>query len=107
MLMSNSLMPAFKNAPKKVKSEKPRKNVKQQKFSKFEGKNCTSNILQKVKCYFWSISIIPRLIPSEMSIEAPSWSAVSEDTGIEPRTVETSALAVRCYNHLARSHPET
>jgi len=42
-----------------------------------------------------------------MSFEAPSWSAVSEDTGIEPRTVETSALAVRCYNHLARSHPET
>jgi hypothetical protein len=69
--MSNSLMPAFKNAPKKVKSEKPRKNVKQQKFSKFEGKNCTSNILQKVKCYFWPISIIPHLIPSEMSIEAP------------------------------------
>jgi hypothetical protein len=27
MLISNSLMPAFKNAPKKIKSKKPRKNA--------------------------------------------------------------------------------
>jgi hypothetical protein len=29
---------------------------------------------------------------------------VSEDAGIENRTVATLALAVRCYNHSARSH---
>ncbi len=38
----------------------------------------------------------------------PSGSTVSEDAGIEPRTVATMALAVRRSNHLARSHtPET
>jgi hypothetical protein len=30
---------------------------------------------------------------------------VSEDAGIEPRTVATTALAVRRSNHSARSHP--
>jgi hypothetical protein len=35
----------------------------------------------------------------------PSDSNVSEDAGIEPRTVATSALAVRRSNHQARSHP--
>ncbi len=32
-------------------------------------------------------------------------STVSEDVGIEPRTVATFALAVRRSNHSARSHP--
>jgi hypothetical protein len=32
-------------------------------------------------------------------------STVSEDAGIKPRTVATSALAVRRSNHSARSHP--
>ena len=35
MLISNSLMPAFRNAPKKVKSKKPRKNAQKRKYSKF------------------------------------------------------------------------
>jgi hypothetical protein len=35
MLISNSLMPAFKNAPKEVESKKPRKNVKKRKYSRF------------------------------------------------------------------------
>jgi hypothetical protein len=35
MLISKSLMPAFKNAPKKVKSKKPRRNAQKRKFSKF------------------------------------------------------------------------
>ncbi len=35
----------------------------------------------------------------------PSDFTVSEDAGIEPRTVATSALAVRLSNHYARSHP--
>jgi hypothetical protein len=35
----------------------------------------------------------------------PSDSTVSKDAGIEPRTVATSALAVRRSNHWARSHP--
>ena len=35
MLISNSLMPAFRNAHKKVKSKKPRKNALKPKYSKF------------------------------------------------------------------------
>jgi hypothetical protein len=35
----------------------------------------------------------------------PSDSTVSEDTGMEPRTVATMALAVRRSNNSARSHP--
>jgi hypothetical protein len=35
----------------------------------------------------------------------PSDSTVSEDAGIEPRTVATSALAVRRSRHSATSHP--
>jgi hypothetical protein len=31
---------------------------------------------------------------------------VSEDAGIEPRTVATLALTARRSNHLARSHPQ-
>ncbi len=37
----------------------------------------------------------------------PSLSIMLEDAGIEPRTVATSALAVRRSNHLARSHPHS
>ncbi len=37
----------------------------------------------------------------------PSDSSVSEDAGIESRTVATIALAVRRSNHSARSHPPT
>jgi hypothetical protein len=33
-------------------------------------------------------------------------SIVSEDAGIEPRTVATTALAVRRSNHSDRSHPQ-
>jgi hypothetical protein len=36
----------------------------------------------------------------------PSDSTVSEDAGIEPRTVATSALAVRHSNLSAKSHPQ-
>ncbi len=35
----------------------------------------------------------------------PSDFTMSEDAGIEPRTVATTALAVRRPNHSARSHP--
>ncbi len=37
----------------------------------------------------------------------PSDSTVSEDAGIEPRTVATMALAVRRSHHSARSHPQS
>ena len=37
----------------------------------------------------------------------PSDSTVSEDAGIEPRTVATSALAVRRSSHSATSHPHS
>ncbi len=37
----------------------------------------------------------------------PSDSTVLEDAGMEPRTVATSALAVRRSNHSARSYPES
>jgi hypothetical protein len=39
------------------------------------------------------------------SSAAPSDSTVSEDAGIQPRSVATSALTVRRSNHSARSHP--
>ncbi len=39
------------------------------------------------------------------SSAAPQSPPVSEDNGIEPRTVGTLALDVRRFNHLARSHP--
>jgi hypothetical protein len=35
----------------------------------------------------------------------PSDSTVSEDAGIEPRIIATTALAVRRPNHSAKSHP--
>ncbi len=37
----------------------------------------------------------------------PSDSIVSEDAGIEPGTVATTALAVRRSKHSARSHPHS
>ncbi len=37
----------------------------------------------------------------------PSGSTVSEDAVIEPRTVATSALAVRRFSHSAISHPHS
>ncbi len=37
----------------------------------------------------------------------PSDSTVSEDAGIETRTVATTASAVRRFNHSARSHPHS
>ncbi len=37
----------------------------------------------------------------------PSDSTVSEDAGIESRPVATTALAVRRFNHSARSHPHS
>jgi hypothetical protein len=37
----------------------------------------------------------------------PSDSTVSEDAGIEPRIVDTSALAVRSSRHSATSHPHS
>jgi hypothetical protein len=40
-------------------------------------------------------------------LHLPPDSFVSEDAGIEPRTVATSALAARRSNHSARSHPQS
>jgi hypothetical protein len=37
----------------------------------------------------------------------PSDSTVSEDAGIEPRTVATFALTARCATNFARSHPQS
>ncbi len=41
----------------------------------------------------------------QCSICRPSDSIVSEDAGIEPRTVATLAFTARLSNHSARSHP--
>ncbi len=38
---------------------------------------------------------------------SPPDSTVSNDAGIEPRTVATTALAVRRSKHTAKSHPKT
>jgi hypothetical protein len=42
---------------------------------------------------------------SHCFIWRPSDSTMSEDAGIEPRTVADSALAARCSNHSPRLHP--
>jgi hypothetical protein len=42
-----------------------------------------------------------------LSSAVPRDFTVSEDTGIEPRTVATTALAVRRSNHSARFHPQS
>jgi hypothetical protein len=52
---------------------------------------------------FWIFSFYVRY--STLLHLPPSDSTVPEDAGIEPRTVATTALAVRRSNHSARSHP--
>jgi hypothetical protein len=44
---------------------------------------------------------------STASSAVPSDDTVSEDAGIEPKTVATSALDVRRSNYSARSHPHS
>jgi hypothetical protein len=48
-----------------------------------------------------------RTIFSTASSAASQTSTVSEDAGIEPRTIATSALAFRRSKHLTRSHPQS
>jgi hypothetical protein len=57
-----------------------------------------------VKGDFWILFSFRPDIP-HCFICRPSDSTVSEDAGIEPRTVATMALTVRRPHHLARSHP--
>ncbi len=56
------------------------------------------------KVGFFSIFLFMYVI-QHCVICCPSDSTVSEDAGIEPRTVATLALTARCSNHLAKSHP--
>jgi hypothetical protein len=42
-----------------------------------------------------------------VSSAAPPDSTVSEDAGIQPRIVSTTALTVRRSNHSAKSHPQS
>jgi hypothetical protein len=112
MLISNLLMPTFKMLPKKIKSWTHEKMCNNKISQNLQEKTVHfQTFWKKVKCYFWQISIIPSLIPSEMSkkykTEAPLMVCSVWGCWDRAQTVETSALAVRCYNHLARSHPET
>jgi hypothetical protein len=54
---------------------------------------------------FWIFLCMYRYFIQHCFIGRPSESTVSEDAGIEPRTVATSALAVRRSSHSATSHP--
>jgi hypothetical protein len=51
------------------------------------------------------MDFFPNVLYSTLLHLPPSDSTVSEDAGIEPRTVATSALAVRRSNHSAKSNP--
>ncbi len=53
----------------------------------------------------WIFSFI-QCVLQHCFICRPSDSSVSEDAGIEPRTVATLPLTARRFNHSARSHPE-
>jgi hypothetical protein len=54
---------------------------------------------------FW-IFFSSMYIVQHCFIWRPSDTTVSEDAGIEPRTVATSALAVRRFSHSARSQSQ-
>jgi hypothetical protein len=55
---------------------------------------------------FWIFPFYVRYRIQHFFIRRPSDSTVSENARIEPRTVATTALSVRCSNHSARSHPQ-
>jgi hypothetical protein len=59
-----------------------------------------NNISQKLRGIFYVLYFIQHCFLCHLSDIA-----VSEDAGIEPRIVPTSALAIRRPNHSARSHP--
>ncbi len=68
------------------------------------GKNTVLINIYTLKGDFWIFSFIYDI--KHCFICRPSDSTVTEDAGIEPRTVATTALAVRRSNHSARSHPD-
>ncbi len=68
-------------------------------YSISTGSSDTSFALQPIGFFFFFMYDIQHCF-----ISRPSDSTVSEDAGIEPRTVATTALAVRRSNHSARSH---
>ncbi len=71
-----------------------------------KGKGCTASMVSG-KCDskggFFSFFMY---VIQHCFICRPSDSTVSEEAGIEPRTVATLALTDRRSNHLARSHPQ-
>jgi hypothetical protein len=59
-----------------------------------------NKLMSTMSCFYFSMYFIQHCF-----ICRPTDSTVSEDAGIEPRTVATSALAVRRSSHAATSHP--
>ncbi len=67
----------------------------------------TANTAKRIKKkgeFFWFFLFMYDI--QHCFICRPSDSTVSEDAGIEPRTVATNPLAVRRSKHSARSHPQ-
>ncbi len=70
------------------------------------GMLCLLNSVRKIRGKFLT-KFFPMYCIQHCSICRPSdsTSTVSEDAGIEPRTVANSSLAARRSNHSARYHP--
>jgi hypothetical protein len=60
--------------------------------------------LYNINCEIWTCVLLYIWIFYINFIQHCSDSSVSEDAMIEPRTVATSALAIRRFNHSIRSH---
>ncbi len=83
----------------------------------FSGTVVVAVLKQKKNCFYLFITILKGdflgfffLFMYDIQhcfICRPTDSTVSEDAGVEPGTVATTALAVRRSNHSARSHPHS
>jgi hypothetical protein len=67
--------------------------------------NCDEPVATILKGFFGFFSLRTVRYSTLLHLP-PSDSTVSEDAGIELRTVATTALAVKSSNHFARSHPQ-
>jgi hypothetical protein len=63
--------------------------------------------MRRINRDFLEFFFLCTLFNSASSLPPLRFHAVSEEAGIEPRTVSTLALTARCFTHSARSHPQS